>query len=147
VQCFVCGYSPETTAIAALAAVEFWQLDSLVYRHALGAAIAPALIFTALSLTMVNNITIIVVGGQFFWFNGLKFSSAGEVALASAFSPIAGVLAAYMILAEAPTPAQYLGGFVIICGIGLNQFGLSRLQHPASQKPKAIDAAIGFKGI
>ncbi len=91
--------------------------------------------------------TVIVVGGQFCWFNGLKFSSAGEVALASAFSPITGILAAYMILAEAPTPAQYMGGFVIICGIGLNQFGLSRLQHPASQKPKAIDAAIGFKGI
>ena len=69
---------------------------------------------------------VIVVGGQFFWFNGLKHSTASEVSLATAFNPIAGILAAYLLLGEIPTSAQYVGGSVILVGIVLNQIGVQR---------------------
>ncbi|MGV2830994.1 DMT family transporter [Myxosarcina sp. GI1(2024)] len=93
---------------------------------------------------------VIVVGGQLFWFSGLKRSNAGEVSLASAFQPIAGILAAYLILGEVPTVAQYIGGSVILSGIVLNQIGVYRLNitEPAQQPTnKEMNEAIGFKGI
>jgi len=61
--------------------------------------------------------TVIVVGGQLCFFNGLKNSTASEVSLASSFSPIAGILASYLILGESPNIAQYIGGSAIVGGI------------------------------
>ncbi|GAB4370072.1 MAG: DMT family transporter [Elainellaceae cyanobacterium] len=93
---------------------------------------------------------VIVVGGQLCWFSGLKRSTAGEVSLASAFNPIAGIIAAYLILGEVPTVAQYIGGSVILCGIALNQVGVHRLNATVPvQQPmdKEMNAAVGFKGI
>ncbi|NEP56713.1 MAG: DMT family transporter [Symploca sp. SIO2G7] len=93
---------------------------------------------------------VIVVGGQLAWFSGLKRSTASEVSLATAFNPLAGILTAYLILAEAPTLAQYIGGAVILCGIVLNQIGVQRLhvtvpeQQPTS---KEMSEAIAFKGV
>lgn len=99
---------------------------------------------------MLIYAAIIVVGGQLFWFSGLKRSTASEVSLATAFNPIVGVLAAFFLLGEAPTLAQYIGGGVILGGIALNQVGVARL-HAAvpAQKPtaKEMDHAVGFKGI
>jgi len=94
---------------------------------------------------------IIVVGGQLAWFAGLQQSQAGEVSLANSFNPIAGILAAFLILGEAPTPAQYLGGAVILGGIVLNQAGVR--QSPRMGAPdtvssmKEMDIEAGFKGI
>ncbi|NJL00060.1 MAG: DMT family transporter [Spirulinaceae cyanobacterium RM2_2_10] len=93
---------------------------------------------------------VIVVGGQLSWFSGLKQSSASEVSLATAFTPLAGVLAAYLILGEAPTFAQYIGGGVIVGGIALNQIGVQRLNVTApEQQPtkQAMTEAIGYKGV
>ncbi|NJK39402.1 MAG: DMT family transporter [Oscillatoriales cyanobacterium RM1_1_9] len=93
---------------------------------------------------------VIVVGGQLAWFMGLKRSDAAEVSLANSFTPIAGILAAYLILGEAPTLAQYLGGGVILLGIVLNQIGVSRLpQKSITGKGSAekMDGAVGFKGV
>lgn len=95
---------------------------------------------------------VIVAGGQFCFFNGLKQTNASEVSLASSFSPIAGILAAYFILAEAPTTAQYIGGSVILLGIIINQIGTR--QQPAettaaleSESSKEMEMEAGFKGI
>jgi drug/metabolite transporter (DMT)-like permease len=96
---------------------------------------------------------VIVVGGQLSWFEGLKRTTASEVSLASSFSPIAGVLAAYFILGEIPTMAQYIGGVVILLGIALNQVGVSQL--PAMQTRRSpmmsdgmdAESGVGFKGI
>jgi len=91
---------------------------------------------------------VIVVGGQLAWFQGLKTSGAAEVSLASSFNPIAGILAAFLILGEAPTLAQYLGGGVIMVGIALNQWGVSRrsnLQQLPS--PQQVENSMGFRGI
>ncbi|HIK30223.1 MAG TPA: DMT family transporter [Oscillatoriales cyanobacterium M59_W2019_021] len=95
---------------------------------------------------------VIVVGGQLCWFTGLKTAGAADVSLASSFSPIAGIVAAYLILSEAPTTAQYIGGSVILIGILLNQIGVFRKQsQPAPQPPvspaKEMDIEVGFKGI
>lgn len=94
---------------------------------------------------------IIVVGGQLAWFAGLRQSQAGEVSLANSFNPIAGILAAFLILGEAPTPAQYLGGVVILVGIIFNQIGVHQSPQMASPEPapstKEMDIKAGFKGI
>ena len=93
---------------------------------------------------------VIVVGGQLAWFTGLKLSSASEISLATAFNPIVGVLAAYLILGEVPTVAQYIGGLVILFGIFLNQIGLIRLRKAEITKlpnDKEMNEAIAFKGI
>lgn len=95
---------------------------------------------------------VIIVGGQLCWFTGLKTTGASEVSFASSFSPIAGILAAYLILGEAPTMAQYIGGFVIICGIVLNQIGVLKKSTeipvpPQENSAKEMDMEVGFKGI
>ncbi|MEO0459056.1 MAG: DMT family transporter [Cyanobacteria bacterium P01_A01_bin.114] len=93
---------------------------------------------------------IIVVGGQLAWFTGLKQSTASEISLATAFNPIAGVLAAYLILGEVPTAAQYIGGVVILSGIAFNQVGVKRLSVTAPERrptPKEMSEAIAFKGV
>ncbi len=95
---------------------------------------------------------VIVAGGQLSWFQGLKTTSAAEISLASAFSPIAGLLAAYFILGEPPTGAQLIGGGVIMLGIMLNQVGVSRqsinqLNVQDQHRLKELDLDVGFKGV
>lgn len=99
--------------------------------------------------------TIIVVVGQLSWFAGLKRTSASEVSLANSFNPIAGVLAAFLILGETPNIAQYIGGLVILIGIIFNQIGIVQQNKIASKtvpeqkisKKTNIDSSIGFKGL
>lgn len=99
--------------------------------------------------------TVIVVVGQLCWFAGLKRTSASEVSLANSFNPIAGVLAAFLILGETPTTAQYIGGFVILIGIIFNQIGIVKQNkilsevvptEKMSQKTN-IASSVGFKGL
>jgi drug/metabolite transporter (DMT)-like permease len=98
---------------------------------------------------------IIVAVGQSFWLSGLKRSSATEASLASAFNPIAAILAAYLILGEAPTLAQYIGGTIILGGIALGQVGVwhKYIREKAGVKadkeshPRKMESGIGFKGI
>ncbi len=97
---------------------------------------------------MVGYGVVIVAGGQLAWFRGLKTSRTAEVALANSFSPIAGILAAFLILGEAPTMAQYIGGTVVLVGIGLNQWGSTRQIRP--MPPLTLPEAengMGFRGV
>lgn len=87
--------------------------------------------------------TVIVAVGQSFWLAGLKHTSGSDASLVSAFNPIAAILAAYLILGEAPTSAQYLGGSVIVCGIVLSQIGA--WQKPST--PQGMETRVGFKGV
>lgn len=93
---------------------------------------------------------VIVVGGQLAWFKGLKTTNAGDVSLANSISPIAGIVAAFLILGEVPTLAHYLGGSVIIIGIICNQIGVAR-QSDSVERNKVtlgkMDEQVGFKGI
>ncbi len=94
---------------------------------------------------MVFYGTVIVVIGQLSWFAGLKRSNASEVSLANSFNPIAGVLAAFFILGETPTAAQYIGGLVILGGIILNQIGIVRENKLPSKT--SVSSSVGFKGV
>ncbi|MGC9527971.1 MAG: DMT family transporter [Limnospira sp.] len=145
-----------------------------LYRTALGTVIFLVLVIYLFGLQHFTDVfaplvwqwmflysAVIVVGGQFFWFMGLKRSDASEVSLANSFSPVAGVLAAYLILGEVPTAAQYIGGAIIIVGIILNQIGISQPPTPQPHRVKPGDSvaaipaqsaenpdrSVGFKGV
>ncbi|AFY38869.1 protein of unknown function DUF6 transmembrane [[Leptolyngbya] sp. PCC 7376] len=99
---------------------------------------------------MLGYAAIIVVGGQLFWFSGLKRSTASEVSFATAFNPLVGVLAAYLLLGDAPTTAQYIGGAVILLGICANQIGVQKLnamKNVPKPTPKELSESITYKGI
>jgi drug/metabolite transporter (DMT)-like permease len=98
---------------------------------------------------------VIVVVGQSFWIAGLRASSVSKVSLVSSFTPIAGVIAAYFILQEAPTSAQYIGGAVILVGVVISHVGNQRKQSldvemqkvNSTEKLREIESEVGFKGM
>lgn len=134
-----------------------------VFRTAVGTIVFCAIVLNLFGLHHFTDVfspflwqwmlfysTVIVVGGQFCFFTGLKKSTASDVAWASSFGPIAGILAAYLILGEAPNMAQYIGGTIIMCGIILNQIGVSRQSGSIakiSKSAKEMDNRVGFKGV
>ena len=101
--------------------------------------------------------SIIIVGGQTLWFTGLKSARSIDVSLASSATPIAGVLAAFVILGERPMTAQYIGGAVLICGILIGLLGGRRgskettitSTREVDETPSSVKAerGTGFKGI
>ncbi|MEA5516239.1 DMT family transporter [Nodularia sp. UHCC 0506] len=98
---------------------------------------------------------VIIVLGQSFWVKGLRDSTVSVASLVGSFTPVAGILAAYFILGETPTPGQYIGGSVILVGIFFSQFGIwqknRRRVTPDAIKSapvqQEIEAEVGFKGI
>jgi drug/metabolite transporter (DMT)-like permease len=99
---------------------------------------------------------VIVVLGQSFWIKGLRASTASMASLVGSFTPIAGILAAYFILGEAPTMAQYVGGSVILIGIFLSQVGIRRQTSNkvilsknmrSIQAKQQVETHMGFKGF
>lgn len=97
---------------------------------------------------------LIVVVGQSFWIKGLKTTTVSLASLIGSFGPIVGILAAYLILGEAPTLPQYIGGSLILVGIFLSQIGIWRqmngrvagkvISTPAEQQ---VETGMGFKGL
>jgi drug/metabolite transporter (DMT)-like permease len=98
---------------------------------------------------------LIVVVGQSFLIKGLKTSSVSVALLVGSFSPIAGIISAYLILAEAPTLPQYIGGSWILLGIFLSHLGI---KHKNSRKVESgkvnsleaqqeVESGMGFKGV
>lgn len=65
---------------------------------------------------LVYGILIVVIG-QSLWFRGLITTHVATSALVASFAPVAGVLAAYLILGEAPTKFQYIGGSILLVSI------------------------------
>lgn len=98
---------------------------------------------------------IIVVVGQSLWLAGLRAASISTASIVGSFTPIFGILAAYVILGEIPTHAQYLGGSIILLGVVLGQLGLKRqatlkqttTQAASAHTEQTIEAGMGFKGI
>lgn len=97
---------------------------------------------------------VIVVLGQSLWFKGLRASTVTVASLVGSFTPIAGILAAYLILDEAPTMPQYIGGSLIIFGIFISQIGIMRHTRRAtaadmvnSTQVQQVESEMGFKGI
>jgi drug/metabolite transporter (DMT)-like permease len=98
---------------------------------------------------------VIVVIGQSLWTTGLRASTVSTVSIVSSFTPIVGIMSAYLVLGEVPTDAQYLGGSVILIGIVLSQVGTHHHTPPRAAKTSVdsmqaeleINAQAGFKGI
>lgn len=98
--------------------------------------------------------TVIVVIGQSLWNIGFRNSSIATASLIGSFAPIVGILAAYLILGEVPTHAQYIGGVVILVGLFLGQLGIrartDRLKSigvNSIETEQEIEGKMGFRGI
>lgn len=94
---------------------------------------------------------VIVVLGQSFWVRGLRATTASTASVVSSFTPIIGILAAYWILDEIPTQAQYIGGGIILIGLALGQIGIRQAARHSlniSQVDRMkIEMGMGYKGI
>lgn len=93
---------------------------------------------------------VIVVVGQSFWIKGLRTSTISAASLVGSFTPIVGILAAYLILGEAPTMPQYIGSSLILLGIFLSQIGIRRQTSSkvsSIQAQQQVQTGMGFKGI
>jgi drug/metabolite transporter (DMT)-like permease len=96
---------------------------------------------------------IIVVVGQSFWNAGLRASSVATASIVGSFTPIIGIIAAYLILGEVPTNAQYVGGGVILLGLFFSQVGIKYQTDRANPQvssvcmEQSIESNMGFKGI
>ncbi len=87
---------------------------------------------------------VIVVLGQLFWLKGFRASTVFVSSLVGSFASVAGIVAAYLILGEAPTFAQYVGGSIILIGIFLGQV---RGRLTSSNVAMTVESKIGFKGV
>lgn len=101
---------------------------------------------------MIVYAAVIVVMGQLCWLAGLKNATSTELNLASLLNPIVAIIMAYLILGEAPTLAQYLGGSLLFIGVVLGLVGnlyqakINReLVKPSPRE--AMETAIGFRGV
>ena len=94
--------------------------------------------------------SVIVVCGQLCWFSGIKRVTPADISLASAFSPIAGVIFAFLILGEIPMTAQIIGGAVILCGIGVGLAGDLKFPHREAKRTRSVeseDKPKAFTGV
>lgn len=90
---------------------------------------------------MVVYGAIIIVFGQITWFKGIKGgASSSDISVATALTPIAGTLFAFIILREIPSTAQYIGGGIIILGIIISLFGTIREERRKAkfEKPSSF---------
>ena len=101
---------------------------------------------------------IIIVSGQFAWDAGLRKSNSTDISLATSFSPIAGVLGAFLILGEYPLLAHYIGGSILMLGIILGSIASVQINHQKndalkeneshhSKRIMEAECKTGFKGI
>lgn len=87
---------------------------------------------------------IIIVLGQITWFKGIKGgASSTDISVATAITPIAGALFAFIILGEVPNRAQYIGGGIIVLGILVSLIGTYR----AEKRKAKFEKPCSFKGI
>ena len=95
---------------------------------------------------------LIVVGGQYFWFTGIKNVRISDVSLASSFTPIAAVGFAFLLLGERPSTPILIGGAIIVLGIAVGQFGHTLVEKVAARRLTASEALqaegrVSFKGV
>jgi drug/metabolite transporter (DMT)-like permease len=95
---------------------------------------------------------IIIVSGQLAWDSGIRKSRSIDVSVVTSFTPVAGVLAAFLILGERPTTAHYIGGAVLIIGIAMCLWGAraKAMKKPDESGGKPIleaESRTGFKGV
>lgn len=127
----------------AVGTIVFWALVVKLYTVAHFADVFAPLVWQWISIYGI----FIVAGGQIIWFRGLKASNFTMASYAGYLTPIAGILAAYFILGEIPTKAQYIGGGVILVGAFFNQIGIKQEVSSSNTDKQNITRFIGFRGI
>jgi drug/metabolite transporter (DMT)-like permease len=100
---------------------------------------------------------IIIVSGQLAWDVGVRKSRSIDVSVVTSFAPVAGVLAAFLILGERLGQAHYVGGGVLIAGIALCLLGARKKDVAETAAPESVEerpsallgaeSRTGFKGI
>jgi drug/metabolite transporter (DMT)-like permease len=90
--------------------------------------------------------SLIVVLGQLTWFRGISSVSAADIALAAAFTPVAGVAFAWLLLGENPSAGQWIGGLVIMIGVVLNLVGERLHGVPDAPMEENVSGSV-FRGI
>lgn len=96
---------------------------------------------------------IIVAMGQYGWAVGLKRTDGQDIVLATSFSPIAGVLFAFLLLGERPTLPVLAGVSLILAGIAVAQAGnwwqakRGRRAQPIETNDLVIEGHVNFKGV
>ena len=93
---------------------------------------------------------IVIIIGQFAWNIALKHARAGDVSLATSFSPLAAILIAMMLLDEDPGAGLIPGGAIIMVGIVVAQFGRrlrKRAERRAAERCLELEGSVNFKGI
>lgn len=71
---------------------------------------------------MVYSLLIVVIG-QLSWFTAQKVVTAAESTFANAFQPLIAIFMAFLILGEVPMIAQFVGGGILLLGIGFSALG------------------------
>ncbi|MEM8675249.1 MAG: DMT family transporter [Cyanobacteria bacterium P01_G01_bin.67] len=127
----------------AVGTVVFWILVVKLYTVAHFADVFAPVVWQWVSLYGI----VIVAGGQIIWFKGLKASKFSSISYAGYLIPIVGILAAYLILGEILTTAQYAGGSIILVGALVNHVGIWREGKKSQSHRLSMDNRIGFKGI
>lgn len=97
--------------------------------------------------------TVVVVAGQLCWFQGIATTNASQVSLANAFTPVAGVIFAVLLLGEAPGSAVLVGGAIIVLGIAVAQLGpiverrAAAHRAPTTGEAVELEGGVNFKGV
>ena len=83
---------------------------------------------------------IVIVLGQIAWNFGLKHAGAGDVSLATSFSPLAAIIIAMVLLGEDPGPGLIPGGTLIILAIAIGHLGRARRseEETPAEAPRAV---------
>ena len=76
---------------------------------------------------------IVLVFGQIAWNFGLKHARAGDVALATSFSPLAAIMIAMLLLGENPGPGLIPGAALILVAIAIGHLGRASSDHTEDQ--------------
>ncbi len=139
-----------TTVRTGLGAVIFFFIALMLYGHNHFMGVLSPFLWRWM---LVYGVMIVVIG-QSCWLAGLRNSSVSTASIVGSFTPLTGILAAYLILGEVPTMAQYVGGAVILLGLGLSQkgihqqtAGLRQMQVNSAQAEQVVEAGGSFKGI
>jgi drug/metabolite transporter (DMT)-like permease len=84
---------------------------------------------------------LIVVIGQLCWFTGQKRTTSAEITFAHALQPFMAILMAFLILNEVPMMMQWLGGAVLLLGIGLSAIGSLQAVQTSQSLPIPTQAS------
>lgn len=120
-----------------------------VFRTVIGASLYLLLVSAAFGTDQLQDVfapvlwqwvwvyaALVIVLGQIAWNFGLKHARAGDVALATSFSPLAAILIAMTLLGEDPGPGLIPGASLILIAIVIGNLGRSARHSDPANSPE-----------